>query len=121
MGPDLSVVLGAMLTALVCTLLLETGMAAALGVRGKGDLGILLLANMLTNPIVSVLPTAAAFYLGHKALVPVTAVSEVGAVLAEWMVYKKLLSFKRIHPLFLSFILNLGSYVAGVLYSALAK
>ena len=120
MSPDLSGVLSAMLIALICTLVLETGMAWALGVRKREDLGIVLLANLLTNPVVSVLPTAAAFCLGYKAFGPVTAAAEAGAVLAEGLVYGKLLSFRRIHPLLLSFILNLGSFFAGVLYSTFA-
>ena len=120
MEPDLSIVLCAMLTALVCTLVLETGMAWGLGVRGQKDLGIVLLANLLTNPVVSVLPTAAAFYLGYKAFGLVTAAAEAGAVLTEGLVYGKLLSFRRIHPMLLSFILNISSYAAGMLYSAFA-
>ena len=120
MAPDLSTVLGAMLTALVCTLVLETGTAAALGVREGRDLATVVLANLLTNPVVSVLPTTAAFYLGYETLIPVTAVAETGAVLAEWLVYRKFLSFRRMHPLLLSFILNLVSYGADVLYGVIA-
>ena len=120
MWSELSAVILAMFTALICTLLIEAAIAWMLGVRKQKDLGIVLLANLLTNPVVSVLPTAAAFYLGYKAFGLVTAAAEAGAVLTEGLVYGKLLSFRRIHPMLLSFILNLGSYAAGMLYSAFA-
>ncbi len=113
-------VLGAMLTALACTLVLETGAAAALGVRSGGDFLIVVLANLLTNPVVSVLPSFAAYRFGTGLLIPVTVLAELGAVLAEWLVYRRFLSFRRVPPFLLSLILNAVSYFTGVLVFSLA-
>ena len=114
-------VLGAMLFALVCTLVLETGAAAALGVRKGSDLLYVVLANLLTNPVVSVLPFVAVSRFGYGAKLPVTAAAEIGAVLAEWLVYRRFLSFRRIPPFLLSLLLNAFSYLTGVIYYALAR
>ena len=113
-------VLTAMLTALVCTLVLETGTAAALGVRSGQDLLTVVLANLLTNPVVSVLPTFCAVRFGMATKAPVTAAAEAGAVLAEWLVYRMFLSFRRVPPFLLSLILNAVSFLTGVLYFRLA-
>ena len=113
-------VLGAMLVALACTLALETGCAAALGVRSGGDFLTIALANLLTNPVVSVLPTFFAFHFAIGLLLPVTLLAETGAVVAEWLVYRRMLSFRRVPPFLLSLILNAVSYLTGVLVSRLS-
>ena len=93
---------------LALTLLLESAVSLLWGVKGKRDWLLLLLANVVTNPIVVTLHY---FVSSHWMFVLVL---EVSAVLAEWLAYRKW--SKTIRPAFLfSLCANCFSYFSGLL------
>jgi len=69
------------------TLLLEITFALLWGLRGKRELTVAALVNVLTNPPVVLLYHIAAGLFGWPAAA-VTAVLECGAVLVEWRCYR---------------------------------
>ena len=101
-----------MLTALLLTVLIEAALAFLLGVRTWYGQGIVLLVNMITNPLLNAVLTVVSFYLSPAAyywfLVPL----ELLVVFAEGRIYKSMLQIKM-NPYLLSFLLNLGSWLIG--------
>lgn len=101
-----------MLTALVLTVLIEAALAFLLGVRTRYGQGIVLLVNVITNPLLNAVLTVVSFYISQAAyywfLVPL----EFLVVIAEGRIYKSMLQIKM-NPYLLSFLLNLGSWLIG--------
>ena len=96
---------------LVLTLLMEGVFALVWGVKGKKDWRLLVLVNVVTNPVV------VALYHGVSRAWPFVLLLEVSAVLAEWLAYRKWGRTTR--PAFLfSLCANCFSYFTGVLLSA---
>ena len=101
-----------MLTALVLTVVIEAVFAFLYGVRTKYGQLIVLLANVITNPLLNAILTVVSFYLSpalyYYFLVPL----EIIVVLAEGRIYKEILQ-PEMNPYFFSFLLNVCSYVIG--------
>ena len=102
---------------LVLTILFEAGFFLLAGKRNRKDLLLLLLVNVLTNPVVVLLFWLAVFYLDwntYVVLVPL----ELFAVLTEGYYYKKYgLSFRR--PYLFSLLANAISFGMGELIQLL--
>ena len=101
-----------MVTALALTVVIEAILAFLLGVRtGRGQL-IVLLANVITNPLLNAILTVVTFYISPAAyywfLIPL----EIVVVFAEGRIYQTILHSKM-QPYLLSFLLNVGSYFIG--------
>ena len=98
---------------LVLTMALEAGFFLLTGKRDKKDLLLLLLVNILTNPIVVLSFSLVVFYTdwnAHIILIPL----ELFAVLVEGFYYKKYgNSFRR--PFLFSLAANMFSFWAGEL------
>lgn len=101
-----------MLTALVLTVLIEAALAFLLGVRTRYGQGIVLLVNVITNPLLNAVLTVVSFYISPAAyywfLVPL----EIIIVLAEGYIFQRFLQLKMNRYLF-SLLLNAGSYLIG--------
>ena len=101
-----------MLTALLLTVLIEAALAFLLGVRTWYGQGIVLLVNMITNPLLNAVLTVVSFYISPAAyywfLVPL----ELLVVFTEGRIYKSMLQIKM-NPYLLSFLLNLGYWLIG--------
>lgn len=102
---------------LALTLALEEAFALVWGLRGRRELGIVALVNILTNPPVVLLYHTAVGLLGWNALL-VTAVLETAAVLVEWRYYR-LCSRQLTRPFWFALLVNAFSYGAGQLISLL--
>ena len=98
---------------LVLTLVFECGAALLLGVREKPDLITVALVNVMTNPPAVLCMFLTGFFLGRSVRIPVEILLEVLVVVAEGLIYKKLLKYDRIRPMLLSLILNGVSYGLG--------
>ncbi len=96
------------------TLLLETAAALALGIRQRRDLLLVLLVNVLTNPVV-VLTLNLFLLAGQTPPWYLVAILETAAVTIEALLYRSRLEYRRIHPFLLSLILNSISYIGGLL------
>ena len=107
----------ALLTALAIsialTIALETGFFLLIGKRNKKDLLLLLLVNVLTNPVVVLTYWLAVLYTNWNAVIIIIPL-EVLAVLIEGRYYKKYgRDFKR--PYLFSLAANIFSYGIGLL------
>lgn len=97
-----------MIQSLILTLLLEGVFGLIWGVKGRRDWLLLMLANVVTNPVVNLL-----YHLVSQQWVFV-AVLEVSAVAAEWLAYRKWGSSTR--PAFLfALCANCFSFFGGLL------
>jgi len=101
-----------MLRALALTVIIEGSTAWIMGVRNVRDQGTVALANILTNPLVVSLGAAAMYYIGPRALRPVTLTMEVLVFIAEGYIYKRRITCKA-DPYVLSLACNLSSYLIG--------
>ena len=101
--------------ALLLTILLEGLFGVIWGVRGGRNFVIMLLANIMTNPAVNIIHSFFAYELrlGGIAMMLVTAVLEISAVSAEWLVYKSRTDIKK--PFLFSLCANGFSFLCGIL------
>ena len=107
-----------MLRSLVLTIVIETILAFILKVR-KLDLLIVVLVNIMTNPIVTSVSYTINIIYGLKMRHIAMVFLELFAVISEAIVYKKSLEYKKIKPLVLSVMLNSTSFLLGILINKL--
>ena len=105
-----------LLSALVLTVLLEGIFALLWGVRSKRDLGLVALANCITNPLVNVLYRLGRMWGWPRG--PVVLALEVAAVLAEWLCYRRTENAVR-YPLLFSLCANAFSFCCGLVLQIL--
>ena len=93
------------------TLAIELAVAFFFGIRDRKDILLVVLVNVLTNPVVVLCYWMADYYTVLPLLL-VKAGLEIGAFLTEFLCYKQL--GKNIsHPLLLSLIANVVSFSIG--------
>ncbi len=102
---------------LLLTLVFEEGFALVWGLRGRRELGLVALVNVLTNPPV-VLLYYTATGLWHWNAVLVTVALEAAAVLVEWRCYRAY-SEQVKQPFLFALVINLFSYGAGCVINLL--
>lgn len=103
----------AMLYCLGVTVVVEGALAFAWGVRKAADQLVVLLVNVLTNPLLVSLGYLILFRFGKTGYDVATAVMEVSVVFVEGWVYKKCLTQQK-RPFLLSLFLNAGSFLIGL-------
>ena len=103
-----------MCISLLCTLIIEVSIAFILQYRKK-DLLNVLLVNVLTNPLLNSSVIAINYFYGLKARNISLYIFEVLVILTEGFIYNKYLERKKINGYLLSLILNIASYVIGLL------
>lgn len=101
-----------MLRALVLTVMIECAAGWLLGVRHRSEQLVIVLANLITNPIVVSGEAAVIFLAGWKALLPAAIVLELMALIAETAIYRKHIG-KKPDPLLLSLTCNTVSLLIG--------
>lgn len=106
-----------MIWCLTLTAAVEYAVALGLGVSDVRDGAVVLLVNVMTNPLLVSASYLVMLTAGKGAYYPVLAVSEIAVVLAEGLVYKFTLRTKR-NPFLLALILNAASFAAGEFISA---
>ncbi len=104
-----------MIRCLLCTIIIEVLVALVLKVKNKKDVINIILVNILTNPIVVIIPIFIAFNYGIQYQKITLYILEVVTVIVEGFIYLKVLNHKRINPFLLSLVLNLSSYLIGLL------
>ncbi len=103
-----------LLRCLIITIVVECGMAIILGYR-KRDLLNVLLVNVLTNPLLNSLVIYVNVYYGLKWRSITLYTLEVIALLVEGLIYQKYLEKRKLNGYLLSLILNISSYVIGLI------
>jgi len=105
-------IVSSLLVCLLLTIVLEGALAFLLGVRsGRGQL-IVLLANVITNPLLQCVLSAVSFFWTPAAYYYMLVPLELAALLTEGRIYQKMLPLK-INPYLFSLLLNAGSYLLG--------
>lgn len=99
---------------LILTIFLETFLAIILKVRTKKDILNIILVNILTNPIVVIVPFLLNRY-GRYARNISLFILELLTFITEGYIYQKTLKYQKIKPYTLSLILNLFSFGMGLL------
>lgn len=107
-----------MLYCLGSTIVIEGVLAFLWGLRSRSQQLIVLLANVMTNPLLVSLVYAITFRFGAGAYNIATAILETLVVLAEGFVYKRMLPEQK-HPFALSLFCNASSFLIGVGLNAL--
>jgi len=107
-----------MARALILTILIEVSVSFILGYRKK-DLLNVVLVNIMTNPLVVTIPVYVNVKYGLMPRNIVLLIFELLAVLSEGYVYSKYLDRKKINCYLLSVILNLSSYLFGLIINYL--
>ena len=103
-----------MLISLVCTIIIECFIALIMGYRKK-DLLNVLLVNILTNPLVSSITIYFNYYYGLKGRIVSLIILELLTLFVEGFIYYKYLKKRKINGYLLSLILNVSSYLLGLL------
>jgi len=106
-----------LLSALLLTEAIEIPVCLLWGMR-KRDLLFVLLANVLTNPLVNVLYALMSLYAPIPPAVSLAAL-ETAAVAVEWVVYRHGTGAKR--PFLASLTANAASFGAGMILTTLIK
>jgi hypothetical protein len=106
--------------AALLTVAVEVPTAGMLGFRRLHELAIVALANLATNPIANLaVALAMAVTRARTLLDPVVlttfVLAEIGAVVAEWGVYRYALPDQRHRALRVSIVANAISLAAGIL------
>ena len=94
---------------LFLTIILEVATAVLIGIRKGFDLTVILLVNVLTNPIVVLTGMVMGSYTTVPRAVYIT-VLELAAFITEALFYRKLLYTRKPSPFLLSLILNCVSF-----------
>lgn len=103
-----------MIKALAITIVIEVFVAFVLHYRKK-DLINVLLVNVITNPLVVSIPVYINVKYGLLERNIVLIIMEIMTIIVEGYIYSRFNERKKINPYILSFILNLSSYMIGVL------
>ena len=97
---------------LLLTIILEVSLSFLLGLRKK-DIIYVVLVNVLTNPILNVVNVyCTILYLKNGYIISLV-ILEILAFIIEGLIYKKVLTYKKIKPMILSLILNVFSFGIG--------
>ena len=106
-----------LVVSLLLTLILEELFALLWGLRGRRELTVVALVNILTNPVVVLCYHTAVGLFGWSA-VAVTAVLEISAVIVEWLYYRAC-SEQLKKPLLFALLANAFSYGMGCVINLL--
>lgn len=101
-----------MLQCLLITIIAECTLASTFKFKLK-DLIVILLVNVLTNPLLVSITFSIGIFFGNIYRGVTTIILEILVLIIEGFIYKKVLIDKRINPYLLSLILNLTSYLTG--------
>ena len=104
---------------LILTVLIELLLALIIGIKSKKDIIIVILVNLFTNPLVTIIPFIFNIYCGIMYKKISLIILEILVVLLEGYIYKKSLNIKKLNPYLLSLILNISSYGVGLIINYL--
>ena len=98
---------------LILTIIIELLVGLILKIKNKKDILNIVLVNIMTNPLVTSIPTFIYIKTGVLGRNISLIILEIFAVISEGSVYKKFLNFKKINPFIFSIILNSSSFIIG--------
>ena len=102
-----------MLRCLILTIIIEVIIGLILKIKNKKDILNIILANIITNPIVVSIPVYINIKFGLLERNICLIILEILTLFVEGFIYKKVLNYKKINPYLISLILNMSSYLIG--------
>ena len=102
-----------MVRALVLTIILEVIAAFMFMVRDKKDFLNIILANILTNPLVVSISVYFNLKYGLEGRRYSLIILELSAFFVEGFIYSRYLKYRKINPYLLSIFLNMASFLFG--------
>lgn len=102
-----------MIIALIFTILIELCFSFVLKVKHKKDFLNIVLVNIVTNPIATLIPYIVGLYYGLMFRWILLLFLELFAFLFEGYIYKMYLHYNKINSYLLSLLLNMSSYLIG--------
>ena len=109
--------IGRLVLPLIMTLITECIVAAITGVRVKRQFVIIVLMNVLTNPLINT--ALRLLNLSGTLYFLTVSILEGVVVFTEGFILKKTCTDLPMNPYILSFILNLSSFMAGVIWAVM--
>ena len=103
------------LRSLILTIIIEVIMSLLLKIGNKEDIILIVLVNIFTNLLVTSLTFSFNYFYGLEYVYYVELLLELFAFISEAIIYKKYLNFKKINPYLISLVLNMSSYLIGLL------
>ncbi len=103
------IILHLLIIKLIGTVVIESFFAFLLGIRNKHDHINIVLANIMTNPLLVILTFTIKAKYGNDFYFFSLLTAEIMAVTGEGFLYKSYLKYNRIGPFLLSMILNAAS------------
>lgn len=103
------------LICLIATIIIEIITAFICKVRDKKDFINIILVNIITNPIVVVIPYIIYLYYGVTYRYISLFILEVLTVITEGYIFHRVLKYNKINAYVFSMILNVSSYLIGEL------
>jgi len=100
---------------LICTIIVEVLIAFIFKIKSKKDYINIILVNMVTNPLVVVIPYIFYLYIGIYYRYISLLILEVLTILIEGYIYKKTLQINQNKCYKLSLMLNISSYLIGLI------
>ena len=108
-----------MMQYLLLTIVVEVLVAFLLGIRGKKNMVYVVLVNIITNPILNASIVYLEYQYGRDVRNLSLAIFEVVAFLVEGWIYFRCLDYKKKNGFFVSFILNVSSYLMGTIINSI--
>lgn len=108
-----------LLISLFLTIVIELTLSLIMGIRDKGDIKVVILVNICTNPIVVYIANCLMLFTNNFIYNIGVAILEILAIIVEFILYKKYLKFDKISPFAISFFNNVMSFSIGLIINYL--
>lgn len=112
-----------LIVSLVLTLIIEVGFALLFNVRGKIDIAVVFLANIITNPVIVTIENLLWTIENYTLMVTLSLafwiILEIVVILVEGYIYNKLRIKSKFSPYKLSLVLNSISILFGIIYNVI--
>jgi len=99
------------------TIMIELIIAIIFGIRDKKDIYLVILAQVLTNPVVVLTTTFASLKFSYTVYIIIVAIMELLAIIVEGLLYKNYLKKQTINPFAFALFLNMISFIMGFVIS----
>ena len=115
--------LNSLIVSLILTLIIEVGFALIFKVRGRIDIAVVFLANIITNPVIVTIENLLWTIKNQALMITLSlifwVVLEIIVILVEGYIYNKLRLKSKFSPYKLSLILNSISILFGIIYNVI--
>ena len=104
-----------LLSRLLLTIIIELIISLLIGIRNKKDILNIIVVNIMTNPIVVLIPLVIRMLTNNLYSMIFLFLLEVITLFIEGIVYKNNLCYKKINWFLLSLLLNMCSFLFGLI------